>query len=68
MKKEIKKTGKVNAAKIMAMADIKGEQRLSSKNKGHWGYKRTGYSPFKNGEFDLSDAPYEYNYFLGYTF
>ncbi len=67
MKKEIKKVGKANVAKYAALADIKGEMRVSVKDKAHWGYKSKGYSPFKNGEFDLSDAPYDYNYAFGKT-
>ena len=58
--------GNVNAARMVAMKDMRSETVDRSSPK-HSKYKREGYVPSKNGEFDLSDAPYFYNYALGFV-
>jgi len=62
--------GSVNAARIVAMKDIRSEIMgvEDPKHPKHHRYKRKGFSPFHDGEFDLSDAPYCYNTALGFTF
>lgn len=61
-----KKSGSISSAKRFAMKDMMSET-ISKESQKHFRYKRIGYTPFKNKEFSVSDAPYGYNVATGYT-
>lgn len=61
-----KKVGSISSARKLAMKDMSSEI-VSKDSEKHFRYKRVGYSPYKNGEFDVSKAPYGYNVATGYT-